>query len=537
MRGSYERLLDRFQTLHTQAIEARPTLADHIKPEHLAAQARLADQLVTQLCAAVEEPAVVLASPTGTGKTAIALAAALETLSATDRYDRIAVIAPNQRVRDRWRSEAISLLSEKPAVRITRRRTPHAGELTCTTIREVPAAPFQPGTLVVLDEAHRGTQNPKSETYRRLMRACADRAVVLVTATPYQLSTSGLVAMLTVNGSTTRAAELRPISQFAEQLRSYLSARADTEPPTAEELAALRDTATSSRRVIDHHLLRQSGGSATGLYRPAEQSIERVSFEGEWTTAYWTARALAALTQRGVGDALNRGLDSASETFFASQLASQLVSESRASSKLIGQLRARLGIGTDHPKVANTVEWVAQRAGSGHGRHVLVFSYFLESQAALARALSDRLGPDTVEAPTGSKIGKPLVERFRDSGAAPLVLVVTDRFSESIDLDGGGPCVVHHDLHWNPNRIRQRMGRVTRLSSGYQPVDPADVHIPVLDTPTDQRLWATVERRFALGDLLVPAEYETALEHLPPEIGEAILDAVTVDRAAMGSHP
>jgi hypothetical protein len=109
------------------------------------------------------------------------------------------------------------------------------------------------------------------------------------------------------------------------------------------------------------------------------------------------------------------------------------------------------------------------------------------------------------------------------------VLVVTDRFSESIDLDGGRPCVVHHDLHWNPNRLRQRMGRVTRLSTGYQPVAPSDIFIPVLDTPTDQRMCETVLKRFSLGDLLIPAEYESALDRLPADVAETIRDALFIN--------
>jgi hypothetical protein len=526
--STYQRLLRRFRTLYVQATEEHPALADHITDDHLAAQAALAERLVTQVCAATEPPALVLASPTGTGKTAIALAAALEIISTTEHYDRIAVIAPSRRVRDRWRSEAQRLVADESEVRITRRRSPHAGELICSTAHDVPANAFPAGTLVVLDEAHRGTQNPKSDTYRRLVTVCADRAVVLVTATPYQLSTSGLIAMLTVNGSPTRAAELRPVSRLAEQLRDQLSTLADAQPPENEDLARLADAAAQSRRVIDHHLVRHADVRANGLYRPAPESVTSVPFEGPWTTAYWTARALAALSDRGAGDTLNRGLDSASETFLSSHLTTRFRRNGSSSRKLLGQLTERLGEGTDHPKVANTVEWITRRASGTHGRHVLVFAYFIETQAALAAALTDRLGHDMVAAPTGAEIRKELVNRFRDAAAEPLVLVLTDRFSESIDLDGGNPCVAHHDLHWNPNRIRQRMGRVTRLSSGYQPVLPADVHIPVLRTPTDERMWATVERRFVLGDLLVPAEHEADLDELPPEVSEVLLEAFAV---------
>jgi hypothetical protein len=78
------------------------------------------------------------------------------------------------------------------------------------------------------------------------------------------------------------------------------------------------------------------------------------------------------------------------------------------------------------------------------------------------------------------------------------------------------------------------MGRVTRLSTGYQVVDSADIFIPILATPTDRRLLATVQKRLLLGDLLLPAEFEAVLDDLPTEVLDALFDR-TLQQEAPGS--
>ena len=76
-----------------------------------------------------------------------------------------------------------------------------------------------------------------------------------------------------------------------------------------------------------------------------------------------------------------------------------------------------------------------------------------------------------------------------------MAMVVRDNLSESIDMDGGHPCVVHHDLVWNPVRWDQRMGRVIRASSGFVPVADEDIYLPVLDVAADRRLYDTMRKR------------------------------------------
>jgi superfamily II DNA or RNA helicase len=483
----------------------------HIRPEHLEAQVDVAEQLCDRLLGRERAPAVVLAAPTGTGKTIIALTAALYSVERGRRFQRLAIVAPNRHVTQRWQQRASALGADPSSI-------------TGHTTRTLPARRFTEGTLVIIDEAHRGMQTDKTASYEGLKEACRDRAVILVSATPYQLTTAGLVAMLSLNGSRQRGDELRPIQAYAKQLAEVMR-NVDSEELSDESRLRLRSSAAESRSVIDRHLI---GGTHPSwdarLYQPDREGFDTIELSEAWARAYWTARALAALTTRGISDTLNRGLDSSSEAFQASRLHKALKARDTPRMKeLLRTLEGELGSGIAHPKVHATVEWTREQVAAG--RHVLIFTYFTATQQALKSALDEQVRDAEVHAPTGTRTLGAVTERFRRQqkpGEKPLVLVVTDKFSESIDLDGGDPSVVHHDLHWNPARIRQRMGRVTRLSSGFQRVPPRRVYLPILATPTDERMRETIQRRFALTDLIIPAELEIQLDGLPAAVRDAL---------------
>jgi superfamily II DNA or RNA helicase len=525
---------------HVQLLQRFVDFRDHeqaeaVEQRHLEDQAALAERLCQQLDDDIAG-AVVLASPTGTGKTIIALAAALQSIDDLDDLASLAIIAPNAHVRDRWLERARVMA---PDLRVRDdRRAPGRGQIAAFTVRDLHKRRSLPEhTLVILDEAHRGTQNAAGTTYQNLQRVCVDRPVLLVSATPYQLSTGGLVAMLSVNSSHQRQAELEPVVKLARRLRPIVERGAEGEQPGPEERDELARLAAAARQVVDHYLIRPNlRASPAATYRLDENSVDNIDLaDPPWARAYWTARATPSLTSQRVGDSFNRAVDSSCEAFQASAVGRELQGQGENVGTLAITLRASMGENTSHPKMAATVDWVADRVKQG--RHVLVFTYFRATQRALHEALEHRLSSTDVYAPTGASIPSNLVGRFRSRPTADnhaLVLVVTEKFSESIDLDGGAPCVVHHDLHWNPNRIRQRMGRVTRLSTGYQVVDSADIFIPILATPTDRRLLATVQKRLLLGDLLLPAEFEAVLDDLPTEVLDALFDR-TLQQEAPGS--
>ena len=120
----------------------------------------------------------------------------------------------------------------------------------------------------------------------------------------------------------------------------------------------------------------------------------------------------------------------------------------------------------------STVDWVISR--SLESRHVLVFAHLLATRDAL-----------------------------------------NERFSEIANSTEATPASCTTTCRGTPNRLRQRMGRVTRICSDFKQVDPRDVRIPVLDVPTDSWLYDTIRKRFHLGDQLIPAELDASYPDLP----------------------
>src|SRR5664279_5164436 len=166
-----------------------------------------------------------------------------------------------------------------------------------------------------------------------------------------------------------------------------------------------------------------------------------------------------------------------------------------------------------HPKVNDTATWAAKRLAEN--RHVLIFCVYKETQKALRSAIAELTGnDDSAKAPANAaqarKIHQETFGRVPKGQVKPLALVVRDNLSESIDLDGGKPCIIHHDLTWNPARFTQRMGRVTRASTNYWKPAKSDVHVPVLDLRLDKRLYLTMKYREDLSEQMVAS--------LPPNL-------------------
>lgn len=80
------------------------------------------------------------------------------------------------------------------------------------------------------------------------------------------------------------------------------------------------------------------------------------------------------------------------------------------------------------------------------------------------------------------------------------MLVLQDRLSESIDLDGGDPALVHQDLPWIPARLRQRWRRSVRAIPKEQKL------IPVFEHESDRRVFETICPRARIGQVLLSDE-------------------------------
>jgi len=515
----------------------------NISERLVATQAEGAAELIRRL----RKPGVTaLSDPVGTGKTVVALAVAAHLVS-SETVSRVLVVAPNDVVARLWCERANRLASNAPSKPLAKVRRAaknihwSSGELRVVTRQELSETrrPGDNNTLLVVDEAHRGLQN-RGRFHVDLEPWAANQRCLLVTATPFQLSIQGLLTMLDVAGDTIvnhRRTEIehygRTVTRLARHCAKYQAeghSEAElVEDQHAQELMKLViECAGEARHGIDRLVLPPAKMLATLPHHPKLNPLGAAEVRGRvrpdlislgtHEVAHHVARTIPELLDRGKGDMFNRQLVSSAESFWESAAGRALVNPSHelleaagitrsAVNRLEGELRAALGVGADHPKIAATVRWVVSRMSSTPRRHILVFCVFDATRRSLETALKDVLGADAVASPSGDRIPMHIAARFMKSprdGSDPLVLIVQDRFSESIDLDGGDPHLVHHDLPWNPARVSQRWGRVVRASSKFHPVNPKDIYLPILDTEVDRRLYETLIGRQAVGDILIP---------------------------------
>ena len=473
-------------------------------------QAKRAAELVRRL----RKPGVMaLPDPVGTGKTVVALAVAAY-LVGDKTVNRVLVVAPNDVVARLWCGRAQRLVSHAPPKSETFSKVRRAEQYIHWSSRELRVVtrqqlskttrPSDNSTFLVVDEAHRGLQK-RGTFHDELEPWAANQRCLLVTATPFQLSTQGLLTMLDVTGGTIVSHQSSVIENYGRavtRLARYCAkfrGEEHTETELVEDHHAQElvkrvvESSGEARAGIDQLVLPPAKMFAKLRHHPRLNPLGQVEVPGlvspdlislgAHAVAHNVARTIPELLDRGKGDMFNRQLVSSAESFWESMAGKALANPSlevleaagiagSALSRLSQELRDALGDGKDHPKIAATVHWVASRINSVPCHHILVFCVFDATRRSLEAALREELGDNTVASPSGDRIPKKLADRFRKEpcdGSDPLVMIVQDRFSESIDLDGGKPFLVHHDLPWNPARISQRWGRVVRAGSKFHP--------------------------------------------------------------------
>ncbi len=120
--------------------------------------------------------------------------------------------------------------------------------------------------------------------------------------------------------------------------------------------------------------------------------------------------------------------------------------------------------------------------GELRGEKVLVFSYYMDTARMLYHELRRRL-PNVEIALVDSKVRmeerKRIVQRFSPGsnrytlppGEHPIqILIATDALSEGQNLQDAR-IIVNYDLHWNPVRMVQRIGRIDRIGSPHDAIE------------------------------------------------------------------
>ena len=114
------------------------------------------------------------------------------------------------------------------------------------------------------------------------------------------------------------------------------------------------------------------------------------------------------------------------------------------------------------------------------GRKVLVFTQFADTAEYLGRVIDPDGDRDEVEVMFGQNKSKArVVGRFapkanpafapKDQAAEIMILVATDVLSEGLNMQDCD-LVVNYDLHWNPVRLIQRLGRIDRIGSEHEEI-------------------------------------------------------------------
>ena len=158
---------------------------------------------------------------------------------------------------------------------------------------------------------------------------------------------------------------------------------------------------------------------------------------------------------------------------------------------------------TDETKIEHILTVVD---GSFSDRSVLFFTEYKATQALLMSALQKRYGDGCVTFINGdgfveevrdssgrisSRVEERTVAAARFNRGDVRFLVSTEAAGEGVDLQGSCSALIHVDLPWNPMRLHQRVGRLSRYGQT-ETVDVITVRNP--DT-VESRIWDILEEK------------------------------------------
>ncbi|MGH8991591.1 MAG: DEAD/DEAH box helicase family protein [Acidimicrobiia bacterium] len=500
---------------------------------------------------------VLLHGNTGVGKTVQALAVAYLRSALTNRP--AVVLAPSKTIlKARWRPDAIHL---ERALEALLRRSPRRADFAklCGVERQEAVAFDTAGAnrltgrpfvvlstkrifgnerleanemirrrnflacaepcLLVIDEAHHGT-SPKSDTGRVLrhvlepvQRGTWRVPLLTLSATPVRQHSNNLTDILELNLGE-HAPGFEAVEDYQKAIHQLVFAwwRTGSVPPIPPTLGRLQQ---KSHATLRKHVVRQRP-KGSDPDRPGCETVT-VAADAPWLRGYGIARVLPALlreAERGQEehvdevlpcDSYRRMLLSSSAAFWHSAVARTLARRtSTAAQDLLRTLELLLGPREQRTRVQallhRKVRWTVTRAKQeATTRQVLIFVEYLDTVDDLLVAFGRPKGLKVASAAHASD-----VDSFRDATKG-MVLVASPRHQEGLDLDYRGHrrersrLLIHHDLPWSAVALRQRHGRLQRIRRNFPSIEAV---APVMSLPDDQRLWQTVNARWAVMDVM-----------------------------------
>lgn len=122
----------------------------------------------------------------------------------------------------------------------------------------------------------------------------------------------------------------------------------------------------------------------------------------------------------------------------------------------------------------------------------IIFCEFSETVDLLAKTLSSDYEIFTMTGNTALFSRQETIEDFRQSKQS--LLIMTPVGSEGLDVQFCSG-VINYDLHWNPMRIEQRIGRIDRVGQKKNTIDVVNL---IVDGSIDERVIQVIERKLGL---------------------------------------
>lgn len=463
-------------------------LADRIQPH--AYQLRVVRQVLRE-----KMPAAILADEVGLGKT-IEAGLVLKELILRDVARTVLIVAPKALL-PQWQEELRERFDEDFVLTDERRFRgfEHEERVICSFQQFVSAFERirnRQWDCLIVDEAHL-LANPDSKR-RRCMSELRARWRLLLTATPVQNKITDLYSLvdLAVPG------RLGTLRQFvAEYVTDPATCRAVV-PAKVPELRALArevmcrtrraetDIAFAPRRVETY--LVQPGPDESALVRDVTAYLRALYRRGVEAQVQHQAQQKAHTPPRGrrkaTSDASDAALPAPSDTPPRTLPLSRgaLIREIVALQQSLSSSPQAIGVALrsraeKHPDERDALHALAHRceglASSKErlllealerlGREpALIFTLRLETARRLREVI--RKTKHSAECYTGALDGaerRALVERFNRGDLH--ALIATDAGAEGLNLQERCHVVFNYDLHWNPMKMEQRIGRVHRL--------------------------------------------------------------------------
>lgn len=196
--------------------------------------------------------------------------------------------------------------------------------------------------------------------------------------------------------------------------------------------------------------------SMKGLYGFLEAFLE--ALEGGKLLRPADYRALLAEDEEVALEALAEGLEGLPEDLERERVRKDTEADLKALGALLREMEGR---GSREDSKLQALKGLLRGLG---GEKVLLFTYFRETARYLYEALEgDYPGPmGLIEGGVGAREREALARAFQEGDLS--LLISTDVLSEGHDLQKG-KVLINYDLHWNPVRLVQRIGRLDRIGS------------------------------------------------------------------------